>query len=53
MLGTAAPPHWIFACDLIQEHMETKQNSAGLKIGELTFYSIIKYGGTLQKKGNI
>ena len=32
------PPHWTFACNLIQKHMETKQNSAGLKIGELIFY---------------
>ena len=46
------PPHWSFACDLIQKHMETKQNSPGLKTGELIFYWIIKYGGTLHLKGN-
>jgi len=46
------PPHWTFACNLIQKHMETKQNSTSLKNGELIFYWIIKYGGTLQLKGN-
>ena len=52
VFGACCSPTLVFC---LRSHSEThgkKQNSAGSKTGELIFYWIIKYGGTLHLKGN-